>query len=140
LISPPPKPRNGRSGEQFSIERFIYDEERDEFICPNGKVLRNAGPKSERQGRFLYRASMRDCRECPLKGQCTKATQRGLSAGKHHGALVRLRQRSQSDGFTAQYQRRLPVIEGLFAEGKQWHGLRRAWRRGLRKMRRCSAC
>jgi len=27
------------------------------------------------------------------------------------------------------------IIEGVFAEGKQWHGLGRAWRRGLSKMR-----
>ncbi len=27
------------------------------------------------------------------------------------------------------------MIEGIFGEAKQWHGLRRAWRRGLLNMR-----
>jgi hypothetical protein len=27
------------------------------------------------------------------------------------------------------------VIEGVFAEAKEWHGLRRAWRRGISKMK-----
>lgn len=33
------------------------------------------------------------------------------------------------------YRCRAPVIEGVFAEAKQRPGLRRAWRRGLAKMR-----
>jgi hypothetical protein len=48
---------------------------------------------------------------------------------------VALRADRQTASFQALYRRRAPVIEGIFAEAKQWHGLRRAWRRGLGKMR-----
>lgn len=135
LLSPPPKPRNHHSDEQFTIEQFIYDEVRDEFICPHGKVLVKQGRYAGKKNRYKYRASARDCGVCPFKGQCTKAKQRCLNVSKDHGALVRLRQRSRNDLFKALYRRRAPVIEGLFAEAKQRHGLGRAWRRGLIKMR-----
>ena len=48
---------------------------------------------------------------------------------------MRLRADSKTESFKCLYRSRAPVIEGVFAEAKQWHGLRRAWRRGLSKMR-----
>lgn len=135
LVSPPRKARNHHSHEQFTIEQFDYNEEREQFICPAGKVLRKAGRISEKKGRWKYRASAKDCRRCQLKSQCTQAPQRCLNVTVNHGALIRLRQDSQSASFKALYRRRAPVIEGIFAEGKQWHSLGRAWRRGLSKMR-----
>lgn len=135
LVSPPRAARNHHSHEQFTIEQFEYDDERDQFICPAGKVLSKASRKGNKKGRYKYRASATDCRCCLLKWQCTRTSARCLSVTSHHGALVRLRRDSHSADFKALYRRRAPVIEGIFAEGKQWHGLRRAWRRGLSKMR-----
>jgi hypothetical protein len=42
---------------------------------------------------------------------------------------------SQTADFHWLYRRRAPVIEGVFAEAKQWHGLARARWRGLSKVR-----
>ena len=42
---------------------------------------------------------------------------------------------AKTDDFKELYRTRAPVSEGRFGEGKQWHGLGRAWRRGLPKMR-----
>lgn len=135
LVSPPRVPRNHHSGDKFSIEQFSYDAQRDVFICPAGKELVQAGRMTGRQGRYKYRARQTDCRVCPLKDRCTSGAMRCLNAGEHHAALVRLRADSQRADFKALYRRRAPVIEGVFAEAKQWHGLRRAWRRGLSKMK-----
>lgn len=135
LVSPPRAARNHHSPSQFTIEEFSYDERQDVFYCPNHKVLVNTGRFRGKKQRFKYRASTRDCRACPVKAQCTKAAHRCLNVSEHHGALVRLRADSQTKGFKQLYRRRGAVIEGIFAEAKQWHGLRRAWRRGLVKMR-----
>ncbi|HWR84044.1 MAG TPA: transposase [Candidatus Deferrimicrobium sp.] len=75
------------------------------------------------------------CRGCVLRSRCTKQAVRSLTVGSNHGALRRLRADSQTDSFRQLYRRRAPVVEGVFAEAKQRHGLRRAWRRGLAKMR-----
>lgn len=133
LVSPPTKPCNQLSGEQFGIEAFAYDERRDLFICPAGEELRRAG-RQARVGRYKYQCLPRICGVCALKSQCTRAAQRSLCASIHHAALVQLRADSQTTSFWALYRRRCQVIERVFAESKQWHGLRRAWRRGLRKM------
>jgi len=134
LVSPPRKARNNHSSHQFTIEEFRYHAEQDVFICPAGKKLQKAGRMSCGKGRWKYRASARDCRCCRLKSQCTTATERCVNVTEHHGALVRLRIDSTTASFKALYRQRSPVIEGVFAEAKQWHGLGRAWRRGMRNM------
>jgi len=134
LVSPPQKPKTYTGERYFSIERFNYDEERDQFICPNGKLLPYVATEKKRERR-VYRARRSDCRECPLKDQCTFSERRHLKVTRHHSSLVRLRADSRTDSFKALYRSRAPVIEGIFAESKQWHGLGRAWRRGLSKMK-----
>ncbi len=86
-----------------------------------------------RQRRYL--ASKVVCRHCPLKDKCTRSSRRQLKVSVDHVALVRLRADSQTDSFKRLYRIRAPVVEGVFAEAKQWHGLRRAWRRSLGKLR-----
>jgi transposase len=136
LVSPPAAAVNSRGGEGcFTIEAFDYDEKRDVFICPAGEVLRRVFEEPGHPGRYRYRVGIRICKRCKLKSQCTKSVQRNLNAGAHHGAMVRLRDDSKTEGFGRLYRSRAPAIEGIFAEEKSWHGLGRAWRRGLAKMR-----
>jgi len=70
-----------------------------------------------------------------LKDKCTQSPRRQLKVGVHHAALIRLRADSKTESFKQLYRLRGPTVEGVFAEAKQWHSLRRAWRRGLSKMR-----
>jgi transposase len=134
LISPPPQARTYTGDSYFTVEDFEYREEDDLFVCPAGKRLKHVYTERER-GRRIYQARLSDCRHCVLKRQCTKAEKRQLKVSGHHAGLVRLRADSKTESFRRLYRRRAPVIEGVFAEAKQRHGLRRAWRRGLSKMR-----
>ena len=135
LVSPPPKPITYTGRNYYTTEDFTYDEQRDVFICPAGATLRYVGPVKDRPGQRRYQALRTVCRQCELKSKCTRAPLRQLKVGVHHAALVRLRADSQTASFRQLYRTRAPVIEGGVAEAKQWHGLRRAWRRGLAKMR-----
>jgi transposase len=135
LVSPPPKPITYTKDRYFTVEDFKYDEQKDIFICPAGETLSNGGAVRTRPGKYLYRCSKRSCKNCILKSRCTDAQYRQLKVGKNHGALIRLRADSRTESFRKLYRARAPVIEGIFAESKCWHGLRRAWRRGLAKMR-----
>jgi len=134
LVSPPSKPRTYTKDRYYTVEEFIYDEENDRFSCPSGKQLKYVRTEKQR-GRKIYRARRTDCRNCPLKSQCTQGKRRELKVTCNHASLVRLRADSKTDSFKELYRSRAPVIEGVFAEGKQWHSLGRAWRRGLSKMR-----
>ena len=133
LVSPPPKPKTYTGDEYFSIEDFEYDEKNDRFICPTGKQLKYTTTEKKR-GRRMYRARRADCSRCSLKPRCTYSDQRHLNVTRYHASLVRLRADSKTESFRNLYRARAPVIEGVFAEAKQWHGLGRAWRRGLSKM------
>jgi hypothetical protein len=134
LISPPPKPITYTGRDYFTTEDFAYDASRDVFICPAGRTLKCVGVVKDRPQQKRYRALRTDCRVCSLKTRCTVAERRTLKVGVHHAALVRLRADAKTDSFKELYHARSPVIEGVFAEAKQWHGLRRAWRRGLSNM------
>lgn len=133
LVSPPHGPKTYTGDKYFTVEDFDFDEVDDEFVCPAGKRLKYVYTEKER-GRRIYRARRSHCRTCKLKSQCTLAERRALKVSSHHGALVRLRADSKTEDFKKLYRSRAPVIEGVFAEAKQWHGLGRAWRRGLTKM------
>jgi transposase len=133
LISPPPKPRTYTGSSYFSVEEFEYDEENDLFVCPAGKKLKYLRTEEER-GRRIYRGRLTHCRDCYLKSQCTGGKQRYLKVSSNHSGIVELRANSETESFKRLYAKRAPTIEGIFAEAKQWHGLRRAWRRGLSNM------
>ena len=132
LVSPPQRVANQDGRSVFRVEEFAYDEARDEFTCPAGQTLHAAGGSGRTRH---YRAARSVCRQCVLRVRCTAKAQRILYVSSHYAALVRLREDTKTENFKALYRARAPVIEGVFAEGKMWHGLRRAWRRGLSNMR-----
>jgi IS5 family transposase len=135
LVSPPPKGVTYTKDKYFTVEDFVYDEKRNIFICPAGKTLKYLGRVKDRPNQRRYGGLPSVCRQCELKDKCTKANRRQLKVSKNHAALVRLRADSRTESFKKLYRSRAPVIEGIFGEAKEWHGLRRAWRRGISKMR-----
>ena len=134
LVSPPPKAINQFKGSCFTVDDFIYDEKKDVFICPAGSTLKYVGDVKSRSHQRRYGGLRTVCRKCKLKDKCTKSSRRQLKVGINHASLVRLRADSRTENFKKLYRSRAPVIEGVFGEAKEWHGLRRAWRRGLPKM------
>jgi transposase len=135
FVSPPPKAITYTKDRYFTVEDFKYDEKRDLFICPAGAVLKYVGVVKDRPHQRRYAGIRSICRQCGLRDKCTKTLRRQLKVGANHGALIRLRADSRTKSFQKLYRTRAPVIEGVFAEAKEWHGLRRAWRRGISKMR-----
>lgn len=135
LVSPPAKALTNVGKEYFTVEDFAYDCNKDAFTCPGGATLKYVGRDSLQPDRCHYRASRKDCRVCSHRGRCTRSSCRHLKVGENHAALIRLRADSRTKSFKELYRARAPVVEGVFAEEKSWHGLRRAWRRGLMKMR-----
>lgn len=134
LVSPPLKVKTYTGDKYFTVEDFEYDEATDRFICPAGHPLKYVQTEKKR-GRRIYRALRTCCRVCDSKSRCTIGEQRSVKVSRYHGSLVRLRADSKTASFKQLYRQRAPVVEGVFAEAKQWHGLGRAWRRGLTKMR-----
>lgn len=132
LVSPPR--RIGVREGQFTTEDFIYDDTGDVYVCPGDHTLTYIGTERTKTQRRRYRAPRSVCTVCALRSCCTTSDRKILYISPHHDALKRLRADAQTESFRAIYRARFPVSEGVFAEAKQWHGLRRAWRRGLSNM------
>ncbi len=120
-----PLPDNDHRTEFFSSLLFQYDAERDVYICPAGKELHFCQRQTTERSR-RYRAYAEDCNHCPLKAQCTTSKQgRSLCRSVHEEYLDRVRGYHTTEAYKKAYRKRTVWVEPLFAEGKQWHGMRR---------------
>jgi hypothetical protein len=78
--------KSKRDDGTFSREDFIYDAERDCYVCPAGADLTTNGRLRD-DGMYAYLASVNDCRTCPLKSRCCpKTPQRKVTRSKHEAA------------------------------------------------------
>ena len=70
--------KSARPDGKFGRADFVFDSERNVYICPAGAELTHSGVVN--QGRILpYRASTKDCSICKLKPRCTTAVARKVS-------------------------------------------------------------
>jgi hypothetical protein len=73
-----------------------------------------------------YRARAKDCNHCPLKAQCTTSKQgRSLCRSVDEEVLDRVRGYQATEPYKKALRKRQTWVEPLFAEGKDWHGMRR---------------
>ncbi len=109
----------------FGPAQFTYDAEHDRYICPNGQLLHLSrmeytGQKAE------YSADADTCNACPLKAQCTPSDQgRQVHRSFHASYLERVRSYHQTGAYQKAMRKRKVWVEPLFAEAKDWHGMRR---------------
>ncbi len=111
--------------EFFPPSRFRYEAQRDVYLCPAGKELHFAPWHSTERSR-RYRAYAKDCNHCALKAQCTTSKQgRSLCRSVYEEVLDRVKSYHATDAYKKAYRKRTVWVEPLFAEGKDWHGMRR---------------
>ncbi len=118
---------------------FVYDRERDCFICPEGKLLGYEGRHQKKKGFTYYRyeAEWRDCQSCARKPQCCPENQkqgRSVVRGEESAAVLAFQQKMASHEAQAQYRRRGRVVEFCHAWIKSKLGLRQFHVRGLAKV------
>jgi len=86
---------NSHEDNPFGKDKFIYDKETNQYICPEGKVLKYSH-YSETKGHYLYRIKgPSNCIECKHYGRCTDNT-RGR-------AIIRLKDEYVKEGLEALY-------------------------------------
>ena len=117
---------------------FTYDRRKDRYRCPEGHYL-YPYKKIERRGSVRrYRVTGGHCRRCPMSSSCLPDSQnfraRFVYRGIHQDEVEAVRRRQSTAAFRRLLGERKWKIEGLFAEAKQNHGLRRARYRGLSKV------
>jgi transposase len=70
----PVNDKSKRECGTFSQGDFTFDQERNLYTCPAGKVLTTTGKLVNDGETLLYTARTRDCRSCLLKAQCCPKT------------------------------------------------------------------
>jgi hypothetical protein len=124
----------GQRVGMFGERDFVYDEAADTYRCPGGQTLRFLSDCQTTQRR-IYAAPTAACRSCALKPQCT-ASSRGRRVGRSRAEpyLDRVRSYHDTEAYAKAMRKRQVWVEPLFAEAKEWHGLRRFRLRGLEKV------
>ena len=117
----------------YGIEKFLYDPETNSYQCPAGKRLTYLGV-NPRNRNHIYRATLKRCRECVHKSQCTSGHYRQIAIHVHEAARQRARERAAIPAFAAA-QRKRRKVEALFAELKNQIGLRRVRLRRIKHVR-----
>ena len=117
----------------YGPERFTYQPESNSYRCPAGQQL-NYGGRSLRNRTYAYIGTRKRCGACTLKTQCTGGAFRFLAIHMDEPARQRARELARTPEFAnAQRQRR--KVEALFAELKNYIGLRRLRLRRLKFVR-----
>jgi transposase len=124
----------GRRPELFGEQDFIYDAAADAYRCPGKATLRFIS-QCDVTRRRVYEAPAAVCAACALKPQCT-TSRRGRRVGRSLDAeaLDRVRGYHATEPYAKAMRKRQVWVEPLFAEAKDWHGLRRFRLRGLEKV------
>jgi transposase len=118
---------------------FVYDQERNCFICPEGKTLGYQGrhTKTKSFTYYRYEAEWRDCQSCARKPECCPDNEkRGRSVARsvESPVVVAFRKKMATEQAQEQYRRRGKVVEFCHAWIKSKLGLRQFHVRGLAKV------
>ena len=119
-----------RDDGTLSRADFTFDQERNVYVCPAGKLLTTTGTVHD--GRtILYRTSLRNCSSCPIKPKCCPNTsQRKIPRDVNENARDHARALMGTPEFDKSRDER-KKIEMRFAHLKTHHRFERMRLRGI---------
>ena len=110
--------KSKREDGTFSREDFIFDKERNVYVCPNNKLLHTTGTVHDGYA-LRYRASKSDCDVCAFKMRCCPNTpMRYVPRDLHEDARDVARALAKTEAFE-QSRRSRKRVEMLFAHLKR---------------------
>lgn len=124
--------KSKREDGTFSREDFIYYDDQDLYVCPNGKVLPRSSRKRRPRGDDMisYFSRVADCRDCPLKSRCCpNSPSRRITRHIHEAARDVARAVAKTTAYE-ETRRDRKKVEMLFAHLKRILGLGRLRLRG----------
>ena len=143
-------PNIGHSGKDkdFTIDNFVYDEQNDQFTCPNNEVLTTNGKwsdRKDRRGQFVqrvkrYNMSPKTCAKCPFADKCLSKTavknkvSRILERGQCQQASTDNKKRLETYEGKLMYKKRQGIVEHPFGIIKRQWDCSYTLLRGLEKV------
>ena len=128
-----------RQVRRFTLKDFHHDEVLDQYICPNGNVLKLRVRRVLNQGHLYrkYYAAEKDCHICPLRPRCiygAGAKRKQLSVPIGESLSKQMVEKIESEQGRRIYPQRLAIAEPVFANIRINNRLDRFTLRGKIKM------
>lgn len=118
-------PDLGKRTQFYSSNEFEYDAEKDQYTCPQGKILPLVSCRKSEEV-FVYRAKAEVCNACLTKAECTNSKSgRYIFRSFHQVYVERVREYHQTEDYQKAMRKRGYWVEPLFGEAKDFHRLRR---------------
>jgi transposase len=118
----------------FGPGHFRYDPEKDLYVCPANERLHRRARTSGNRG-TQYRAKAEACNACELKAKCTTSEcGRMLYRPLEEDFYDRVRAYRGTFAYEKALRKRRVWVEPLFAEAKEWHGMRKFRLRRLERV------
>ena len=119
----------------YSKDKFKYDEEEDQFICPNGEILIRKG-EYEYNGKPLYTYYGANCGECPFRADCAgEGRIRVITSDDYEAERRRMAAKMRSKEGKEEYRMRKETVEWPFGNIKHNLKFREFLTRGIEKVR-----
>jgi Transposase DDE domain len=100
--------KSARHDDTFGRTDFIFDRERNVYICPGGAELTSTGNVD--QGHIVYyRANKSDCSVCSLKTKCTTGPMRKVTRDVNEDVRDRVRALANTEAFQQSRRERKKV-------------------------------
>jgi transposase len=137
--------RPARERQRFGLEDFRYDAQRDHYVCPAGKTLtlKATHHRSGNGWARRYKASLQKCAGCPYTQRCLQCNAharnlliriRGPAGWRCATASRRMVAKIDTERGRRLYQRRLAIVEPVFANLRAHKLMNRFTLRGRRKV------
>ena len=114
-----PHTSNAAAVGRFDKADFVYDADKDAYLCPAGEWL-TYHYTNEEAGKKLRNYWTNVCGDCPVKAKCTTGKERRIRRWEHEGILERVQKRLDDD------PRKIPLrsttVEHPFGTIKFWMG------------------
>ncbi len=130
--------RTGMTFFQQLEAGFRVSEDGKSVHCPEGHQMRHSS-RDKQSGREIFSLPRAGCLLCPRQATCLRDFERNERGKKfylidHYRIITRVATQSQQPVFRKKLWQRMWKMEGIFAEAKTHHGMRRARYRGRAKM------
>ena len=114
--------RGGAPSPEYGYDYFLYEEDKDVYVCPQGKEL----PRKQKHNANsveVYYGSKKLCADCPVRDLCTKSVDgRTIMRGQHQKAGDNALRRVYEN--RALYKKRKNLVEHVFGTIKADFGFR----------------
>ena len=95
----------------FSKDSFYYDEEKDQFLCPNGEILSRKG-EYEYNSKPVYAYYGANCTKCQFRSECTgKNRTKVITSDDYEAERRRMTAKMQSEAGRKEYKKRKETVE-----------------------------